>query len=83
LRPVPRLIDNHSRMGEYLMVFMVPLFLLRTIDPVFGLLVGLFASVAYMRLTVGKPDGYLVHRLYRAGLPLSGLLERRIRRLVP
>jgi hypothetical protein len=65
------------------MVFMIPLFMLRTVDPVVGLVVASVASLAFVRLTLGKPDGYLIHRLYRAGLPLSGLLERRIRRLVP
>ena len=83
MRPVPRLIDNNSRMGEYLMVFMVPLFLLRTIDPVAGLIVGTVGCVLYIRATVGKPDGYLVHSLYRFGMPASGLLNRRIRTLVP
>ena len=83
MRAVPRLIDNNSRMGEYLMVFMVPLFLLRTVDPVAGLAVATFACVSYIRATVGKPDGYLVHKLYRRGLPLSGLLNRRLHSLVP
>jgi hypothetical protein len=83
MRPVPRLIDNNSRLGEYLMVFMVPLFMLRTIDPLVGLVVGSAACAIYVRLTLGKPDGYLVHRLYRAGLPLSGLPSRRARRFVP
>jgi hypothetical protein len=83
MRPVPRLIDSNSRMGEYLMVFMVPLFLLRTLDPVAGLLVGIALCVIYIRATAGKPDGYLVHWLYRHGLPLGGLLNRRIRALVP
>jgi hypothetical protein len=70
-------------MGEYLMVFMVPLFLLRTVHPVAGLLVATGLCIAYIRTTVGKPDGYLVHQLYRRGLPLSGLLNRRTRSLVP
>ena len=83
MRPVPRLIDSNSRMGEYLMVFMVPLFLLRTLDPITGLLVGAAACIVYIRSTAGKPDGYLVHRLYRLGLPLSGLLDRRVHCLVP
>jgi hypothetical protein len=83
MRPVPRLIDNNSRLGEYLMVFMVPLFLLRTVDPLFGLFVGLAACFGYVRMTMGKPDGYLVHLLYRAGLPLSGLPRQRVRKLVP
>jgi hypothetical protein len=83
MRSVPRLIDNNSRLGEYLMVFMVPLFLLRTIDPVAGLLVATAACILYIRTTVGKADGYLAHRLYRMGLPSTGLLDRRIRSLVP
>ena len=82
MRPVPRLIDSNSRLGEYLMVFMVPLFLLRTLDPLAGLLVGAAACAVYVRATIGRPDGYLVHRLYACGLPLSGLLDRRVRRLV-
>ncbi len=65
------------------MVFMVPLFLLRTIDPVTGLVLATASCVAYIRVTLGKPDGYLVHLLYRHGLPLGGLLDRRIRALVP
>ena len=83
MRPVPRLIDSNSRLGEYLMVFMIPLFMLRTVDPVAGLLVGAAACGLYIRATMGKPDGYLVHRLYQWGLPLSGLLNRRVRSLVP
>ena len=47
MRIVPRLIDSNSRLGEYLMVFMVPLFLLRTLDPLLGLLVGACASALY------------------------------------
>ena len=83
MRPVPRLIDSNSRLGEYLMVFMVPLFLLRTLDPIAGLLVGAGLCVLYMRATVGKPDGYLAHRIYHCGVPLGGLLHPGIRSLVP
>jgi hypothetical protein len=83
MRLVPRLIDSNSRLGEYLMVFMVPLFLLRTLDPVAGLLVGAGLCTAYIRGTAGKPDGYLVHRLYRLGIPLSGLLNPAVQALVP
>jgi len=83
MRTVPRLIDNHSRLGEYLMVFMVPLFMLRTLDPVAGLVVGIAATALYLRFTLGKPQGYLLHCLYRAGIPFSGLLPPRLRRLTP
>jgi len=65
------------------MVFMIPLFLLRTLDPVVGLLVGKITCALYMRATVGQPDGYLAHSLYRLGLPSQGLLQRRVRSLVP
>lgn len=83
MRPVPRLIDNNSRLGEYLMVFMVPLFLLRTLDPLVGLAVGTIACLAYVRATLGKPDGFLVHRLYRCGLRLRGFPDPRIRKFLP
>ena len=83
MRSVPHLIDNNSRMGEYAMIFMIPLFLLRTIDPLFGLLAGMAACAIYVRQTAGKPEGYFAHRIYRAGIPLSGLLPPRVRALVP
>jgi hypothetical protein len=83
MRPVPRLIDSNSRLGEYLMVLMVPLFLLRTIDPLLGLVVGCACSITYVRMTLGKPEGYLIHRLYRLGVRLGGFPDPRIRRFVP
>lgn len=83
MRPVPRLIDSSSRLGEYLMAFMVPLFMLRTVDPLLALAVAIVAAALYVKFTFGKPDGYLIHRAYRLGVPLSGLLDRRLRRLVP
>jgi uncharacterized ferredoxin-like protein len=83
MRPVPRLIDSPSRLGEILMAFMVPLFMLRTIDPLLGLAVGAATAIAATKLTLNKPDGYLMHRLYRAGLSLGGLPARRHRRYLP
>jgi hypothetical protein len=83
LRPLPRLIDDNSRLGEYLMVFMIPLFMLRSLDPVFGLLAAVVLCAAYVHGTLGRPQGYLSHRLYRMGLPLTGLLAPRLRRLAP
>lgn len=83
MRSVPHLIDSNSRLGEYLMVFMVPLFLLRTVDALGGLLAGAALCAVYVRTTLGRPDGYLAHRLYRLGLPVRGLLPIGLRRLVP
>jgi hypothetical protein len=83
MRPVPHLIDNSSRIGETMIIFVTPLFLLRTIDPLLGLFAAAACAAAYVRFTFGKPDGTLLHAAYRAGIPLSGLLDRRIRRLLP
>ena len=83
MRTVPHLIDSNSRVGEYAMCFMVPLFMLRTIDPLFALGVASLLAGAYIKCTFGKPQGYLVHLAYRLGLPLSGLLDVRVKRYVP
>jgi hypothetical protein len=64
------------------MCFMVPLFLLRTIDPLFALGVAALLTGIYIKYTFGKPQGHLIHLAYRLGLPLSGLLDRRVRRYV-
>jgi len=79
MRAVPHLIDRSSRIGEYAMCFMVPLFMLRTVDPLLALGVATLATGDFVNYTFGKPPGYLVHLAYRAGLPLSGLLDTRVR----
>ncbi len=83
MRPVPRLIDNASRIGEYCMAFLVPLFLLRTVDPLLALGAGAITCALTVRCTLGKPEGYLAHRAYRAGINLRGLLDRRLHSLNP
>ncbi|BAP87565.1 putative uncharacterized protein [Burkholderiales bacterium GJ-E10] len=83
MRPVPRLIDDASRIGEYCMAFLVPLFLLRTVDPLIALGAGAVACALTVRCTLGKPEGYLAHRAYRAGINLRGLLDGRLRNLDP
>ena len=80
MRTVPHLIDSKSRAGEYAMCFMVPLFMLRTIDPLLALGVASLLATAYIKCTFGKPQGYLIHLAYRLGLPLSGLLDVRVKR---
>jgi len=62
------------------MCFMVPLFMLRTVDPLLALGTAMLLAGAYVKYTFGKPQGYLVHLAYRAGLPLSGLLDVRVKR---
>jgi hypothetical protein len=82
VRPVPHLIDRNSRIGEYAMCFMVPLFILRTVGPLLALGVATLVTAAYIKTTLGKPQGHLIHLAYRLGLPLSGLLDPRIRRYI-
>jgi hypothetical protein len=76
------LIDRSSRLGEYAMCFLVPLFMLRTIDPLFALGVAALLAGAFIKYTFGKPPGHLVHLTYRFGLPLTGLLDVRVKRYV-
>lgn len=82
MRAVPHLIDRNSRIGEYAMCFMVPLFMLRTFDPLLALGIATLLAGAYVKYTFGKPDGHLVHLAYRLGIPMSGLLDTRVRRYV-
>jgi len=79
VRAVPRLIDRSSRVSEYAMCFMVPLFMLRTVDPLFAFGVATLLASVYVKYTFGKPQGYLTHLAYRLGLPLSGLLDVRVK----
>ena len=83
MRPVPHLIDSNSRAGEYAMCFMVPLLMLRTIDPLLALGLAALLTAAYIRYTFGRPQGYLIHLAYRLGLRVSGLLDPRVKRYVP
>jgi len=82
MRAVPHLIDRNRQVGEYAMCFMVPLFMLRTIDPLFALSFASLLSCVYIKCTFGKPDGYLLHLTYRLGIPLSGFLNVRVKRYI-
>jgi hypothetical protein len=64
------------------MCFLVPLFMLRTIDPLFALGIAVVFTAAFIKYTFGKPPGYLTHLLYRIGIPSSGLLDKRVTRYV-
>ncbi|HUD24624.1 MAG TPA: hypothetical protein VMQ45_02995 [Burkholderiaceae bacterium] len=82
MRTVPHLIDRSSRIGEYAMCFLVPLFMLRTVDPLFALGAAALLAGVFIKYTFGKPPGYLVHLTYRRGVPLTGLLDVRVTRYV-
>jgi hypothetical protein len=82
MRTVPHLIDRSSRIGEYAMCFLVPLFILRTIHPLFALVTAALLAGAFIKCTFGKPPGHLVHLIYRLGIPINGLLDVRVTRYV-
>jgi len=61
------------------LVFLLPLtiFFLMNMFPI-GLLVGLPLMFTVKRIKAGKPEGYLMHMLYRFGMPFPGLLPPHI-----
>ena len=80
-RPRTRFIDRSTRTIETLVLFMVAFFLIRPLSPLTGYVLCVLLPLGYLRITVGKPDGYLLHLLYSWGLPIPGLLPPRLRRL--
>ena len=73
--------DQPTRTIETFVLFLVPFFLLRPLSPWIGTLLAIALPLAYLKLTVGKPDGFLLHLVYSCGLPIPGLLPPRLRRL--
>ncbi len=80
-RPVPQYIDRSSRGFEFLLAFMVPIVFIRPFYQGWGFFLALVLPIVYMKFTLGKPDGFLLHFVYRHGLPIPGLLDRKIKRL--
>ena len=78
---VSRHIDESTKSFECLVLFMVPMFIIRPFFPRIGILLTIFLPLLYLKLTLGKPDGVLFHLAYRFGLPIPGLLPRKIRQL--
>ena len=54
-----------------MLVFGIPAILISPAIPLFLILVAWPGLVMFKR---GKPEGYVLHALYRAGIPLPGLL---------
>ena len=73
--------DQTTRTIETFVLFMVPFFLIRPLFPWTGYVLCLVLPLGYLRMTVGKPDGFLLHLVYSRGLPIPGLLPPRLRRL--
>lgn len=80
-RSVSHYIDRSNRMFDCLMMFMVPMFIIRPFFPTTGIILSLLLPLVYAKLTIGKPDGVLFHLAYQAGVPIPGLLPRKIRQL--
>ena len=75
LRPTPKHIDRASRTIELLLVAMVPFALVRPYFEVTGLMLMVVLPVLYARMTLGKPEAFLRHAVYAAGMPMRGLLH--------
>jgi hypothetical protein len=79
MRPCPKTIDKPLLIlgleGEdiavLMLVFGIPAILISPAVPLGLILVAWPALVHFKR---GKPEGYVLHALYRIGLPLKGLL---------
>lgn len=78
---VPHYIERSSRGLEYLLAFMLPLVLVRPFHQALGFFLALVLPLIYMRVTLGKRPGYLIHKLYEFGVPIPGLIDPRIKRL--
>jgi len=81
-RLVPQHIDRSTRGLEYLLAFMLPIVLVRPFHQGAGFLLAVILPLAWMKLTLDRPDGYLLHALYRRGLPLPGLIDPKVTALV-
>jgi len=81
LRPTPRHIDRSSRIVEYLVIALVPFVFVRPWFEAAGLFLMFAMPAVYAVLTVGKPEGFLLHLAYSLGIPVRGLLPPQLRRL--
>jgi hypothetical protein len=80
-RSTPKHIDKKARSFEYLVAFAFPFFVLRIWLPLSAVFWAALICVIYIRVTVGKPDGLMLHTGYRLGLRIRGLLPHEVGRL--
>lgn len=92
-RPVPKHIDKSERLGEIALIFAFIFFIVRipvvmlTKDPDgsevgYLALLGAITAYAYHKATVDQKPGFILHKGYRAGLVVRGLLPHSLKRLV-
>ena len=74
-------IDQSTRTIETFVIFLIAFFLIRPMWPAAGYLLAVVLPVGYLKITVGKPDGFLLHLFYSWGVPIPGLLPPKTRRL--
>lgn len=92
-RPVPKHIDKSERIGEIALIFAFVFFIVRI--PIVLLmknpdgsevgyltLFGIVSAYLYHKATVGQKPGFILHKGYRIGMPVRGLIEHSIKRLV-
>lgn len=92
-RPVPKHIDKSERIGEIALIFAFVFFIVRV--PVVLLmnspdggevgyltLLAIVSAWLYHKATAGQKPGFILHKGYRLGIPVKGLMEHSIKRLV-
>lgn len=92
-REVPKHIDKSERIGEIALIFAFVFFILRipivlmTKNPDGGevgylTLIGSVSAYLYHKATAGQKPGFILHKGYRLGMPVRGLISHSIHRLV-
>lgn len=92
-RPVPKHIDKSERIGEILLVFSIPVFVLRApimmlsterngSEMLYLILLGFVLAFGYHKATVNQKPGFILHKGYRIGFTVRGLLNHSIKRVV-
>jgi hypothetical protein len=92
-RPVPKHIDKSERIGEIALIFAFVFFVVRV--PIVLLmetpdgsevgyltLLAIASSWLYHKATAGQKPGFILHKGYRLGMPVRGLIAHSIKRLV-
>jgi len=81
VRETPQYIDRSAKALEYLAAFLVPSILSFPLLELKAVIVGVVVCGLTIKFTAGKPPGFIEGALYKIGMPMMGLLPRRLKRL--
>lgn len=81
MRPTPTNLDKSAKFLEYIMVFLFTALMSMPLLELWGVVIGIVATVLTIFLTAGKQPGFASEWLYTLGLDLQALLPRKLKRL--